>query len=100
MIPHEQLKAAIYGPFHPHVLSGPFHGMRYVDHSVGSSLFPKLIGTYEKELRYWLEAQFTESNLTTIVNIGAGEGYYAVGAALRLDCILLDKSRINKHLIR
>ncbi|MEP6757144.1 MAG: glycosyltransferase, partial [Chthonomonadales bacterium] len=84
MSPQEHLKTAIYGPFHHHVLSGPFNGMRYVDYSVGSSLYPKLLGTYEKELQQWLEAQRTNSNLNTIVNIGSGEGYYAVGAAMWL----------------
>jgi hypothetical protein len=32
------------------VVTGPFQGMRYIYRSVGSSWFPKVLGTYEKEL--------------------------------------------------
>ncbi len=65
------------------VVSGPFKGMRYIYRSVGSSLFPKLLGTYEKEL--WKEVELAIArNPKLVVDIGAAEGYYAVGLARRL----------------
>lgn len=66
---------------HNDVLSGPFAGMHYVQESVGSVVFPKLLGTYEMEISGWIEA-LAGSGFTTIVNIGAGEGYYTCGFAL------------------
>ena len=32
------------------VFSGPFKGMKYIDYSVCSAYYPKLLGIYEKEL--------------------------------------------------
>ena len=65
------------------VVSGPFRGLRYVPESVGSIHAPKLLGTYECELRPQVEALVARAP-DFIVNIGAGEGYYAVGLARRL----------------
>lgn len=65
------------------VLAGPFRGLRYVPEAVGSVHAPKLLGTYECELRPQVEALIARAP-DVIVNIGAGEGYYAVGLARRL----------------
>lgn len=62
------------------VVSGPFCGMMYVDEAVGSYYYPKLLGTYEKEL-HALVGELSYRAFDQIVNIGAGEGYYAVGMA-------------------
>ena len=62
------------------IITGPFTGLYYVGESVGSSYFPKVLGTYEKELHPILEAHRSEK-FEKIVVIGAGEGYYAVGFA-------------------
>jgi hypothetical protein len=64
------------------VRRGPFAGMRYVRESVCSTLAPKLLGTYECELNDWLEALIARK-FFRVLNIGAAEGYYAVGFALR-----------------
>lgn len=65
------------------VLNGPFRGMRYpLGRSVQSALLPKLMGSYEAELHPTLERWQTRS-YDRIVNIGCGEGYYAVGLARR-----------------
>lgn len=61
---------------------GPFTGMRYVENSIGSAHLPKLLGTYEHELRAVIETVCARRPVL-IVNIGAAEGYYAVGLALR-----------------
>ena len=67
----------------PVVLSGPFAGMRYVSRSVGSVYCPKILGTYEKELHPIIE-QCLACPHDIFVNIGAGEGYYAIGFAVRV----------------
>jgi predicted RNA methylase len=62
------------------VLQGPFAGMKYIDDSVGSAYIPKLLGLYEKELSHCVAA-INELKPEQIIDIGAGEGYYAVGLA-------------------
>lgn len=65
------------------VLAGPFRGLRYVPESVGSVHFAKLLGTYEREL--WPHiGKLIDRAPDGIINIGAGEGYYAAGLAWRL----------------
>jgi hypothetical protein len=65
------------------VLAGPFKGMKYISHSVGSSLFPKIFGTYEKELDKFISdiGYFPKG-----FDIGAAEGYYAVGLLHKKIC--------------
>jgi hypothetical protein len=65
------------------VWSGPFRGMRYIDYSFCSALMPKLIGIYEKELHAAVE-DLIAWRPEVVVDIGAAEGYYAVGLASRL----------------
>lgn len=65
------------------VLSGPFRGMRYGDDVVCSAYVAKLVGSYEQELHEDLE-QLLRSGYRTVVDVGAAEGYYAVGFARRL----------------
>jgi hypothetical protein len=65
------------------VLHGPFKGMQYPKlDSVGSALYPKLLGSYEYELNGIVE-QIVGNQYTEIVDIGCAEGYYAVGLAMR-----------------
>ncbi len=64
------------------VYSGPFTGMRYGPTAVGSAYIPKLLGTYERELAPLIEQACSQSP-RWIVDIGAAEGYYAVGLAMR-----------------
>jgi precorrin-6B methylase 2 len=66
------------------VAGGPFKGMRYPTwQSFGSAILPKLLGSYESELHPVLNTMLN-TRYTTVVDIGCGEGYYAVGIALRL----------------
>jgi hypothetical protein len=65
------------------VTGGPFAGMRYVRGAVCSALLPKLIGSYEAEIAPAIEAAI-QRRYATVVDIGAAEGYYAVGLACRL----------------
>jgi tRNA G46 methylase TrmB len=56
--------------------------MRYIDGAVRATHLPKLLGTYERELNHYIEGACA-LNFPLIVDIGAAEGYYAVGMALR-----------------
>ena len=61
---------------------GPFAGMKYISAAVGSAYVPKLLGIYERELAQTIEGACA-CRFTLIIDIGAAEGYYAVGLALR-----------------
>ncbi len=78
------------------VLSGPFRGLKYIDQSAGSEYFPKLLGSYEKELHTIIEGIDGET-----VIIGAGEGYYPVGLAKKLGkkMICYEESGLGRSLI-
>lgn len=62
---------------------GPFTGLRYGDELLDTSgdLVAKLVGAYEAELHASLET-WLGPGPRTVVNVGAGEGYYAVGLAV------------------
>ncbi|MFA6393161.1 MAG: hypothetical protein WCW54_03695 [Candidatus Paceibacterota bacterium] len=64
------------------VQNGPFKGMLYPEiSSIGSAIYPKLLGCYEKELWETIE-YFKDKKYSEIIDIGCAEGYYAVGMAL------------------
>jgi hypothetical protein len=68
----------------PTVQSGPFAGLSFPRRAVGHGLLlPKLIGTYEDELHSAIEAAVGRDP-ELVIDIGAAEGYYAVGLARRL----------------
>ncbi len=66
------------------VFCGPFSGMRLI-HNDGDRAqvhIPKLLGIYERELNLFIE-EACALQVPLIVDVGAAEGYYAVGMALR-----------------
>lgn len=64
------------------VLNGPFKGMRYPSMaSVGSTIYPKLLGSYESELHN-VFSEFSHNKYSEIIDVGCAEGYYAVGLAM------------------
>jgi len=66
------------------VLDGPFTGLRYpTARSLGSCFYAKILGSYEKELHGPIERLLKSRNYDAIVDVGAAEGYYAVGFAMR-----------------
>lgn len=68
------------------VRSGPFAGMRFTWEDWNPSFsapFPKMMGTYELELHPIIERIIARPP-RRIVEIGAADGYYAVGFARRL----------------
>ena len=63
------------------VRHGPFKGLRYGElQSQGSTLIPKLLGSYENEVHSWLE-DVPSKGYDIVVDIGCAEGYYAIGLA-------------------
>ena len=62
------------------VHSGPFNGLKYVDNAVGSAYISKLMGSYEKELAPVINT-IAGKGFQAIIDVGAAEGYYAVGMA-------------------
>ena len=71
------------------VQSGPFIGMKipYSDVWKDYCLGIQVLGCYEQELHFCIEAEITRLNRLKnpkIVNIGCGGGYYAVGMACRV----------------
>lgn len=83
MAPSEEQKEFDYLFPQKEVLHGPFKGLKYpFFSSVCSMLYPKLIGSYEKELDNWIE-KFLKNKYDQILDIGCAEGYYAVGFALK-----------------
>lgn len=63
------------------VLNGPFKGLVYPGiESWGSTIYPKLLGSYERELHTVIE-QLKGSTFDNIIDIGCAEGYYAKGLA-------------------
>src|SRR5262245_23148239 len=67
------------------VASGPFQGMRYLRFSHASAYIPKLLGIYERELAPCIK-RAVEQRPRLVVDLGAAEGYYAIGMARRLPC--------------
>ena len=68
------------------VLLGPFAGMRYPFSFLPRNLFlgPPQVGSYEGELHPTIE-RIVAAAPQALVNVGAAEGYYAVGFAHRLE---------------
>jgi hypothetical protein len=65
------------------VLHGPFEGLRYPeDCALTRYSTPNLLGSYEMELHPWLH-ELKQDKYEHLVDVGASEGYYAVGMALR-----------------
>jgi hypothetical protein len=62
------------------VEGGPLAGLRLPDRAFCSPPFPKRIGTYEMELIPWI-VRILQSRPALVVDVGAAEGYYAVGLA-------------------
>ena len=79
------------------VKSGFFYGMKYCSfNSSGSSIFPKLLGSYEVEL-YSTFLKLQRHKYKYILDVGCAEGYYAVGLALRFPDAKIYGFDINKE---
>ena len=65
------------------VKHGLCKGLKYPSwRATGSVLFPKLLGSYEKEIQDVLALSITKNDFEQIIDVGCAEGYYSVGLAL------------------
>lgn len=81
------------------VLWGPFSGMRYADQTTDGAYYQRLLGTYELELREIIET-LCRRRFRRVINVGAGEGYYAVGFAIRNPlCSVIAYEKLGQTLI-
>jgi hypothetical protein len=78
------------------ILAGPFAGLTYVEEASNSMLLPKLIGSYEAELRPVIERAIA-TPYRTIVDIGCAEGYYAIGMAAHMTGVTVYAYDIDDH---
>ena len=82
------------------VRNGFFKGMKYSSlKSVGSSIFPKLLGSYEIELFPTL-LRLYQNRYDDILDIGCAEGYYAVGLALKFPVSKIYGYDVDKEALR
>lgn len=65
------------------VMQGPFAGMRYLESWHSGNASQRLLGTYEKELAPIIET-IAACSYDTVIDIGAADGYYVTGLAMRL----------------
>jgi hypothetical protein len=85
----------------PKVAGGLFEGLKYVHQSQGSEHLPKLLGCYELELQP-LFRELGDYTWRRIVDVGGGEGYYAVGIAYLWPDVMVhvfESSEIGRLLI-
>lgn len=81
--PGVSLRRAVERQLNGTVLRGPFAGLQYGAHAICGAWYPKVLGTYEKELHHLLQ-KIAALRPPCIVDIGAAEGYYACGLAQML----------------
>lgn len=82
------------------VRNGVFKDMRYPEMmAIGSSLAPKILGSYEREIHQVIESICT-TNYSNIIDIGCAEGYYAVGLARRIKTARIYAFDTNKEALR
>jgi len=71
------------------VRDGPFKGQKIAFHgTLHSSYVPKVLGIYERELHDIVD-EICKRAPHTIVNIGAGDGYYTIGFSQRIPSVTL-----------
>ena len=62
------------------ILGGPFSGLRYYNKTIWGTITSKWLGCYEEELA-GIVSDIISRGYPTVVDVGAAEGYYAVGLA-------------------
>lgn len=81
----------------PVVKYGPFKGLKYPHfYSFGSMLFPKIIGSYEKEIVPAIEDICTKQ-YADVIDIGSAEGYYSVGFAMNIPNATIHAYDVSKE---
>jgi hypothetical protein len=81
------------------VLRGPLRGIPFGVDGAGQNYYAKLLGTYERELHPWIRRL---SGFDQLVNVGAADGYYAIGLTLALnipDAIAFEMDPVRQALL-
>ncbi len=79
------------------VLNGPFKGMIYPSAvSIGSSFFPKILGSYEMEINKFINF-ILKQDYVNIIDVGCAEGYYAIGLGMKLKKANIHAFDIDKN---
>lgn len=78
-----EIGAALYHKGGAEVRSGPFQGMTIHGKTSEGNVAPKLLGSYEQELHEIIE-RCIAAPYDCVVNVGCGDGFYAVGFARRM----------------
>lgn len=78
----QEINRKLYELSKGRVLTGPFKGMQLAFHDLvkAGDFTPKVLGTYEQELHGAIEYAARQT-YESIINVGSGDGYYAVGMA-------------------
>jgi hypothetical protein len=79
LVRYQELSSELHRVLGNAVLAGPFAGM-LLPKGIPNQLMPKLLGTYEADLRGCVAAA-VKRDPAIVVNVGCAEGYYAVGLA-------------------
>lgn len=74
----QKAKRDLFPSSWPVVLAGPFKGMRYIEEFTFGPIAPRWLGTYEPQLHPFLR-RMSDVTYEKFIDIGAAEGYYAVG---------------------
>lgn len=77
-----QFASTIYPSGEITILTGPFSGLKYFNKTIWGPITPKWIGSYEEELHTVIYGVIS-NKYPSIIDVGAAEGYYAVGLASR-----------------
>lgn len=75
-----KVRAALFPGRQPEILHGPFRGMKYHKDVVWGPATVKWVGFYESELHEAVQS-IVDGRYATILDVGAADGYYAVGFA-------------------
>ncbi len=78
-----EIGASLYSSGGAEVRSGPFQGMKIYGKTSEGNVAPKLLGSYEQELHEIIE-RCIETPYECVVNVGCGDGFYAIGFARRM----------------
>ena len=66
------------------VLGGVFKGVNYTVDAIWSEKYPKVLGTYEKELFPFIES-LEADRYDQIINVGAAEGFFGTALSVKLN---------------
>ena len=78
-----ELEKQLLKTFDYKIVDGPFKGAKQAGFAHGSTLCPKILGSYEAELSSTIEQ--LAKNKSCFVDIGCAEGYYTTGIGLKFD---------------